>query len=536
MEGREKTKEELLEEINRLRLLLTEKDSKEAERRRKEQEKNRNYQKGLETIINSSGDIIFLKDADLRYIIANKAHEVLFHVNVDDIIGKTDFDFMSEEVSKHCRESDEAALRSGDPVNIEEYAEGMWFSTVKQRVVDGEGNILGVVGIIRDITKVKKIEAELLKAQKLESLGILAGGIAHDFNNFLTAIMGNIYLAKLSLSTHDKLFGILTESEKASLQAKYLAKQLLTFAKGGEPVKKIISIGDSIKDWCSFTLRGAKVRHECLIPDDLWPVEIEKGQIHQVINNLIINAMQSMTDGGQIKVHAENIFIDGKEIPTLKKGRYVKITIEDQGTGITEEIIPKIFDPFFTTKETGSGLGLAIAWSIIKRHNGHISVESDVGIGTTFCVYLPASDTKIFNEQDTEKAAVSGSGSGSGRILIIDDEVTIRDFACNSLRHFGYEAESVCDGVGGIELYKKAIDSGHPFDAVIMDLTIPGGMGGKDAIKELLKIDPGAKVIISSGYSKDPIMTNYEEYGFKGVLVKPYIHTILCEAVQRVIG
>ncbi|MBI5192341.1 MAG: response regulator [Nitrospirae bacterium] len=532
MEDQEKTKEELLEEIKRLRLLLNEKDSKEAESRRKEQDKNRRYQKGLETIINSSGDIIFLKDTDFKYVIANKAHETLFHVNVDDIIGKTDFDFMPEDFSLHCRKSDEAALSSGEPVDIEEYAEGMWFSTVKQRVVDGEGNILGVVGIIRDITKVKKMEAELLKAQKLESLGILAGGIAHDFNNFLTGIMGNIYLAKLSISPHDKLYELLTESEKASLQAKSLAKQLLTFAKGGDPVKKTIYIGESIKDWCSFTLRGTKAGHECLIPDDLWPVEVEKGQIHQVINNLIINAVQSMPDGGQIKVQAENIIINAKEIPTLKKGRYVKITIEDHGAGIPEEIIPKIFDPFFTTKEKGSGLGLAIAYSIIKKHNGHISVESDIGNGTTFSVYLPASGKKIFNEKETGKVPLSGSG----KVLVIDDEETIRDFVCNVLSHFRYEAESAANGTGGIELYKKAMESGNPFDVVIMDLTIPGGMGGKEAIRELLKIDSRAKVIVSSGYSKDPIMTNYEEYGFSDVLVKPYIHTKLCEVVHRVIG
>lgn len=532
MEDQEKTKDQLLEEIKRLRLLLAEKAGREAENSHKEQKQIRNYQKSLEAIINSSGDIIFLKDTNFRYVIANKAHEKLFHVKVDDIIGKTDFDFMPEEFSAHCRKSDEEALRSSDPVNIDEYADGMWFNTVKHRILDANGNVVGVVGIIRDITEFKKIEAELLKAQKLESLGILAGGIAHDFNNYLTGIMGNIYLAKLSLSPHDTLFGILTESEKASLQAKSLAKQLLTFATGGEPVNKAISVGESLKDWCSFTLRGTKVSHECIIAEDLWPVEGEKGQIHQVINNLIINAVQSMANGGLIKIQAENINIDTKELPILKKGRYVKITIEDQGTGIPAEIIPKIFDPFFTTKETGSGLGLAIAWSIVKKHKGYISVESEIGSGTTFCVYLPASGKKISKDQDIEEAALSGSG----RVLIIDDEETIRDFVCNVLSHFGYEAGSAGDGAGGIVLYKKAMESGHPYDVVIMDLTMPGGMSGIEATKELLKIDSGAKVIVSSGYSKDPIMTSYEEYGFRDVLVKPYIHTKLCEVIHRVMG
>lgn len=532
MKDEDKTKEELIEELQRLRSLLKEMENEKAERAAAgEGEKVRNDRKRLETVINTSRDIIFLKGKDFRYLIANTAHEELFNVKIKDIIGKTDFDFMPEEVAAECRKSDEDALKSDEPVDREEYAMGRFFHVIKQRIVDVEGNIEGIVAVIRDITERKKMEEELLKSQKFESLGILAGGIAHDFNNLLTAILGNIYLAKLSLSPQNKIFEMLTESEKASLRAKDLAKQLLTFSSRGEPVKKTISIGESIKDWCAFALRGSAVRHECVIPEDLWPVEVEKGQMHQVINNLLINALQAMTKGGVIRVQAENITVGTKDIPPLKEGRYVKISIEDQGVGIPEEHLQRIFDPYFTTKENGSGLGLAIAYSIIKKYAGHIRVESKVGMGTTFYVYLPASDREIAMDSPAEK----GPHSGKGRILFMDDEEMIRNFAGNVLRHFGYETEFAIDGIEAIGLYKRAREAGQPFDAVIMDLTIRGGMGAKEVIKELLKIDPQAKVIVSSGYPKDPVMERYGEYGFKGILVKPYTHKGLCEAVQRVI-
>ncbi|MDD5435196.1 MAG: PAS domain S-box protein [Nitrospira sp.] len=514
MKDEEKTKEELIREIQRLRSLLSEKDIPD-------------YQKNLETIINYSCDMLILKDKDLRYVVSNEAHRKFFNKKSEDIIGKTDIDIMPPEAYEQCRRSDEEALRSDAPVEYEEYILGRWAHVIKRRIVDDKGDIeglvaiirditdykqamealrksthlvettfaslsdaifiidaasvkiidcnltaskmfgysreemlgqtttflhvdeaalgefrkslysamekegymsqlefcmkrkdgtvfptehcvmpledteknrIGWVSIIRDITKRKEMEEELLKVRKLESVSLFAGGIAHDFNNYLAGILGNIQLAKRLLSPGDNLLGMLTGAEKASLRAKDLVSQLLTFAKGGGTVRKTLIIGEAIKDWCAFALSGSKIRYECIIPDDLWLVEADEVQIHQVISNLIINAGQAMPDSGYIKVQAENITLAAADVIPLREGAYVKISIEDNGIGIPEENIRKIFDPYFSTKEKGNGLGLATAYSIIKKHDGHISVNSEVGVGTTFCVYLPASFKEANNK------------------------------------------------------------------------------------------------------------------------------------------
>ena len=408
-----------------------------------------------------------------------------------------------------------------------------WVWEQGRGIFSPDGRLLAIEGFITDITEQKKLEGELRRAQKLESLGILAGGIAHDFNNILTAILGNISLADsfADSDSKDNMHKALKEAEKASLRAKGLSQQLLTFASGGLPVKKVISVGGFIKEAAGFALKGSNVVCEYSISNDLAPVEVDEGQIGQVIQNLIINACQAMPEGGVINVHAENINIDSEKALPLKPGRYVKISIKDQGVGIPQKHISKIFDPYFTTKQTGSGLGLATTYSIIRNHGGYITVNSKVGEGTTFCVYLPATDKKVDVEMDTGK----GSFLGQGRILIMDDEEIIRNFACDALRHFGYEVDSAISGDEAINLYKRAGELGQPFNAVILDLTVPGGMGGKETVKELLKIDPGANVIVSSGYSNDPIMAEYNKHGFKGIVAKPYKPKELSEVVSKVI-
>jgi len=408
-----------------------------------------------------------------------------------------------------------------------------WVWEQGRGIFSPDGRLLAIEGFITDITEQKKLEGELRRAQKLESLGILAGGIAHDFNNILTAILGNISIADsfADSDSKDNMHKALKEAEKASLRAKGLSQQLLTFASGGLPVKKVISVGGFIKEAAGFALKGSNVVCEYSISNDLAPVEVDEGQIGQVIQNLIINACQAMPEGGVINVHAENINIDSEKALPLKPGRYVKISIKDQGVGIPQKHISKIFDPYFTTKQTGSGLGLATTYSIIRNHGGYITVNSKVGEGTTFCVYLPATDKKVDVEMDTGK----GSFLGQGRILIMDDEEIIRNFACDALRHFGYEVDSAINGEEAINLYKRAGELGQPFNAVILDLTVPGGMGGKETVKELLKIDPGANVIVSSGYSNDPIMAEYNKHGFKGIVAKPYKPKELSEVVSKVI-
>lgn len=382
-------------------------------------------------------------------------------------------------------------------------------------------------------TERKNMEAELQKAQKLGSLGILAGGIAHNFNNILTAIAGNISLAKMYAKPGLEVFDILTEAEKASLKAKNLVQQLLTFSTGGMPKKKAISIAKLIKDSANFALSGSNVRCAFSILDDLWTVEVDEDQISHAINNLIINAKQAMSEGGVIKVSTENITIGSENFLPLKDGKYINISIEDQGSGIPEEDLQKIFDPYFTTKQGGSGLGLATAYSIIKKHDGHITVESKPGVGTTSYIYLPAYEEKILTMNSEGKVSITSSGRG--KILVMDDEEIVSSVVGRMLAQCGYEADFAKDGTEAITLYKKAKASDQPFEAVIIDLIIFGGMGGKEAIKKLFEIDPDVKAIVSSGYSSDPVMANFKDYGFKSVLSKPYKMEELCKVLHSVI-
>jgi nitrogen-specific signal transduction histidine kinase len=386
--------------------------------------------------------------------------------------------------------------------------------------------------IIRDITEKKKMELELQKAQKLESVGLLAGGIAHDFNNILTAILGNISLGKLYSKADDPTYSVLSEAEKATLQAKDLTHQLLTFSKGGAPVKKTASICDIVKDSASFVLRGSKITCEYFYPSDIWAVEVDVAQISQVIQNLIINAEQAMPEGKRITVNFENITLPKDLLYSLKPGKFVKIVISDEGIGIPKGHINKIFDPYFTTKQRGSGLGLATSYSIIRRHEGRIQVKSKIGVGTDVEIFIPASENHILNKNQ-KNVNIEG---GDGRILVMDDEEMVRELSRHFLSHLGYEVEAVPDGESAISSYKKSLIENNPFKLVVMDLTIPGGMGGKEAIQKLKEIDPNVKAIVSSGYSNDPVLANFKKFGFSAVLAKPYKIETLSSIITQVIN
>jgi len=501
--------------------------------RKEAEEALRKSQQIIEGIINTIPVRVFWKDRNHVFLGCNAlfAQDAGF-ADPKDIIGKDDYQMVWRDQAELYRDDDRQVIESGRPKFLIEEPqttpEGNTITllTSKAPLRSITGEINGVLGTYMDITERKKMEEELLRIQKLESVGLLAGGIAHDFNNILTTILGNVSLARMQVNPEDDLYELLREAETASIRAQTLTRQLLTFAKGGAPLKEIASIKNILKESCSFMLRGSKSSCEFSIAKNLWPAEVDIGQISQVINNIVINANQAMPKGGTIQVAAENLIIESGHGLPVKPGRYIRISITDQGVGIGENHFLNIFDPYFTTKQEGSGLGLATAYSIIKKHNGHIAVESQLGVGTTFHIYLPASDKAI---PEKEKVKVI---KGQGRILVMDDEVALRKVVGKMLAMLGYEAEFAQDGAEAIRMVKEAE---KPYDAVILDLTIPGGMGGKEAINKLLEIDPELKAIVSSGYSDDPVLANFQEYGFKGIMPKPFQSQLLSKVLHEVL-
>ncbi len=387
-------------------------------------------------------------------------------------------------------------------------------------------------GLEKEMAARKAAEAEIIKAQKLEAVGVLAAGIAHDFNNALTAIMSSVYAAKESIAPGQSAHERLETAEIATRNAQSLARQLLAFSKGGAPVKKTVSLSRLLRETACFAVPGSRVRCELTLPGDLWPGSVDDGQIGQAISNVLINAEQAMPDGGTIDVRAENMIVGDDDGLSLDQGRYVRISVADQGGGIPAETLPLIFDPYFTTKPQGSGLGLYTTYAIVKKHGGHIGVESRVGEGTVFRIYLPASDDKPAPER--EKAPVKARGGAS--ILIMEDDALVANSVAWALRISGFRTEIVSDGAMAIDRYRKSLEDGSPFDAVIMDLTIAGGMGGQEAIRYLMEIDPDVRAIVSSGYSDAPVMANFSDFGFKGVIPKPYELADLLEAIDKVLA
>jgi len=403
-------------------------------------------------------------------------------------------------------------------------------SSTSLRDTTSENNLV----VLYDITDRKEAEGYLQKLDKLQSVGTLAGGIAHDFNNVLLGLFGNISLAKEELPKEHPSHAYLDEAEKSMSRAVQMTKQLLTFAKGGVPVKEDVSLGELAEGVARFDLTGSNVSLVYRHDENLWPVAADRGQIQQVVSNLVINARQAMPNGGRLHITLANADVRSAAIPNLGQGRYVRITVRDEGTGIAPSLLDRIFDPYFTTKQNGNGLGLATVWSIITKHGGHIDVVSELGKGTTFTFYLPASDKT--RKPEPEPAGDSPPPSRHANILVMDDDASVSRFAANMLTRCGYSVANASDGKEAVEMYKKAMEAGHPFDAVIMDLTIPGGVGGKEAIHALLAIDPGVRAIVSSGYADDPVMANPAAYGFKATVAKPYTPRALREIIARVVA
>jgi PAS domain S-box-containing protein len=484
----------------------------------------------LAVTLSSIGDGVIATDTEGSVVLINRIAERLTGWSLAEATGKfiEDVFFIvnvengerkENPVSKAINANNVVGLESGT-VLITKGREGCrYVSASSSPIRDRDGIIIGVVLVFRDITELKKLEEELLKVQKLESIGVLAGGVAHDFNNLLTSIMGNISLSSLPDISDEKVKQRLFHALKACHKAKDLSSQLLTFSRGGALENRTVtSLEKVIRETANFTMSGSDIDFNFMVEDKLWSVEIDEGQISQVISNMLINAAQAMTNEGKITIKIENAEAKKEKGVPLEDGRYVKTTIADEGIGIPKEYLSRIFDPYFTTKQTGTGLGLSTSYSIIKNHGGYVTVESELHVGTKFVIYLPAKGHAVSAEAKPEQPRKKGRG----RVLIMDDKIEVREAAGEMLRHIGYEVEFAKDGSEALKLYKRAKMEGVPFDTVIMDLTVPGGMGGKEAIEKLLVFDPGVKAIVSSGYSSDPILEKYKKYGFKGVLPKPY--------------
>jgi len=484
----------------------------------------------LSVTLRSIGDGVITTDISGKIVLLNRVAEELTGWRTEEAEGRPleeVFHILNEQTGEVSENPATKVVSSGNVVGLAEHTVLLTRDGSKRRVadsgapiLDAESNIIGVVLVFRDVTEQLKTEKELLKVKKLESIGILAGGIAHDFNNILAAILGNINLALFDQDLKEKTKRLLSEAEKASIRAKELTQQLLTFSKGGEPVKEVASLDNVIRDSANFILLGDKVACIYDIPEDLCLVDIDKGQMSQVIQNIVLNAGHAMPEGGTIFISCQNLADDKEEaFPFAPDGRFVKISIQDSGIGMQENITEKIFDPYFTTKHGGSGLGLAISQSIINKHHGHITVESTPGVGSTFTIYLPCSkETKTWQQDSSTANAVSAPL----KVLIMDDEEIVRDVAREMLLLLGHEAVLSADGDEAVELYKESLGSDQPFDLAIMDLTIPGGMGGAEAVQKIRNLDADAKVMVSSGYSNDPIMANCKAYGFCAAIVKPY--------------
>ncbi len=499
----------------------------------KEQE-SENKAREWEETFNSISDMVIILDRDYRIIKANRAAALFLGAAPEGLVGRTCYSLHHRD---GCRpDACPCAMTFGSgTAGTREFFEpkfGKFLEVSTSPILDRTGAVIAAVHITKDVTWRKNMEEELLRTQKLDSLAVLAGGIAHDFNNMLTVIMSTVTLAKIYAGGDSRVTAKIEEAEEEIIHARDLTGQLLTFAKGGAPVKRLSSLPDLVRDTVAFSLKGSNVASAFTIAPDLWAAEIDRTQISQVVSNLTINAIQAMPNGGQLRVSADNADLnEGDDVP-LPPGRYVRLVFADAGTGIAAENLPRIFDPFFTTKEGGSGLGLATSYSIVKKHGGSIDVLSQPGAGARFTIYLPAS---IETAREAPQPA-GASRAGSGRVLLMDDDEKLAKNVGEMLETLGYEVELARNGEEAIILYKRALALARPFAAVVLDMTVAGGMGGKDCIAALRELDPGVAAIVVSGYSEDAVLADYAAFGFRDALSKPFTVEDLQEKLSALTG
>ena len=492
--------------------------------------------------VESVNECISITDMEDKVLFVNSAFEQVYGYSREELLGQNIASVRPEKNApddKFHQDILPETIRggwSGELMNVRKDGTRFPIRLSTSVIRNEEGREIALIGVARDITEEKKTEKELLRAEKLESLGLLAGGIAHDFNNILTSVIGNISLGKTFTGDKDKLLQLLTRAEESAVRATSLTKQLLTFSKGGQPVSEIIDADELIQRAVDLALSGSEIAYTVTGTDDTVRLNVDPGQMSQALANIILNATQAMEGSGELTIASDVVTVDtGEGFSELGSGKYFRITIQDNGPGIEKQHLDKIFDPFFTTKKQSSGLGLATTYSITRNHGGTVTVDSYPGEGATFNVYLPVSEVAQDTGVEVRKDPQPQETPETGKILVMDDELAVREVCGKMLEHLGYDAYYAKDGQEALEKYKSAKVSDEPFDVVIMDLTIPGGMGGVETIEALLNYDPDVRAIVSSGYSTSPVMANYKEYGFLGVVSKPYQLTGLQQEIKKVL-
>ena len=482
----------------------------------------------LTDILENTTDGFFSLNQDWNFTYLNPEAERLLARKRDDLIGRSLWEEFPELLGTPFEQNYRRVLAEQVALEFEasDAVGKIWFE------MRAYPSGTGVSVFFRDVTERKRTEEERLTTSKLESLGTLAGGIAHDLNNILTVISGNIGLAQIEAPTDaGSLLSFLSKAGQAAQHAAHLSSQLLTFSKGGAPLKRVSSISQLLAQAAEFSLYGSNLRADIDLAADVWKAEVDAGQIEQVVNALVINAREAMPHGGTVRISARNVNLDDKPGGFLPAGRYVKVTVSDRGSGVPEDIVLKIFDPYFTTKPLGSGLGLAISYSIIKRHGGILHMESSSPEGSVFAFYLPASSDEVSGQE--QRAPERVFHFNHQRILVMDDEAAIRDLTSQLLSTLGYEVTAVPDGHEAIRMYERALRRGENFQAVILDATIRGGMGGLATIERLRSVDPNVTAIICSGYCDEAALSEFLAYGFRSALPKPFSRRDLSDALQR---
>ncbi len=495
----------------------------------------------LAVTLAAMSDAVLTTDSAGRVLFANRALGQLLGEDPERLVGRaaTELCQLTDERGRPVPAPFRDVLRKDASVLLPTRARILAAGGVRVAVEgavapvhDPRGAVMGAVAVMRDVRGRERLEEEISRASRLQSVGLLAGGIAHDFNNLLTVILGNVVVLKQTFPYEGEVAACLSEAERAVLRARDLTQQLLTFARGGDPVRAAVHLQDTITEAAAFAARGSSVRCDVDLPTDLWPADADRGQIAQVVQNLVLNAVQAMPQGGVLRISARNERIE-PGTAAVAPGNYIRLVITDTGCGIPPEDLARIFDPYFTTKSQGSGLGLATVYSIVRKHRGAIDVDSQLGVGSTFQLLLPAAHAM-------EPAGVASGQPRAdglhGRILLMDDEEPIRKVAGRMLSRLGLSVETAPDGTSAVELFRSARDRGEPFDLVMLDLTVPGGMGGMQTLEKLRELEPCVRAIVSSGYSDDMVMGDYRAHGFVGVIPKPYRLEDCARTLGEVLG